>query len=205
MASAPCRALAFLAPLLWYTVARAVPAPDVPLEIPLPNGESLVVRLEGDDFGLVVETLDGYTLAPDRDGNLTYAVRGPDGRLAPSGVRPPASPAPLGVQRHLRPGAAELERIDAARLAANEARRVHPRLARAGATAQQAAEAESAAGSASALAATATPFRLAVVLVDFPDVPRTYTADQLRQVFFGAPGEYRTSPSGRTVTGSDAE
>ena len=66
-------------------ISRADPAcPDVtyPVEI---NGEEILLKKWGDEFAHGYETLDGYTVVPDRKNNTWfYAKESADGGLIPS-------------------------------------------------------------------------------------------------------------------------
>ena len=92
-----------------------------------PDGTSVDVRIWGDEFYRVVESLDGYTLVPDPEtGMACYATLSPDGdELVSTGVPVAALlPAGLDLTPHIRINRAASEAIIAeqrGRLAALEA------------------------------------------------------------------------------------
>ena len=100
----------------------ALAAPVWGKEHPLrqPNGEIVTVRIWGDEFYQVVESLDGYTLVRDpKTGIICYAELSPDGReLVSTGVRlGSAAKAALTVPAHLRITAeSRWEKVCAARV-----------------------------------------------------------------------------------------
>lgn len=69
-----------------------------------PDGTPVPVKLYGDDFVAWPETLAGYTLVEDPvDRTWCFAIRGPDGDLASTGVRPDRGDgAALGLDRRVR-------------------------------------------------------------------------------------------------------
>ncbi|HEX9860079.1 MAG TPA: M6 family metalloprotease domain-containing protein, partial [Nitrospirota bacterium] len=87
------------------SLSLAVPAsPDI-VEVGQPGGGRFNARIMGDEFQGWVETVDGYSVAQDKStGVWEFAVKGKDGRLAPSGKRvAPGASAPAGTERHLKP------------------------------------------------------------------------------------------------------
>jgi M6 family metalloprotease-like protein len=102
-----------LRPIRWSLVAlllaAALPALAAPLAgevVPIrqPDGSVLDVRVWGDEFYAVGETLDGYTVVKDPvTGMLCYAVLSQDGRdLISTGVPAGSSPRGLVLTKHVR-------------------------------------------------------------------------------------------------------
>ncbi len=70
-----------------------------------PDGTAIILHLWGDEFGLVAETADGYTVVRDADGSWCYARPSADGgRLESTGLRVgSADPrAIIGLVPHVR-------------------------------------------------------------------------------------------------------
>ena len=65
--------------------AHAMPAHPQPAKVAQPNGDSLTVRLVGDEFFHYTTTQDGYTVLRDKDGWFTYATK-QNGRLVSTGI-----------------------------------------------------------------------------------------------------------------------
>ena len=65
-------------------VASAVPADPTPVRVVQPDGESITLKLVGDEFYHFTTTTDGYTVV-NNNGQWEYAVRN-NNQLAPSGV-----------------------------------------------------------------------------------------------------------------------
>jgi len=59
--------------LISTTILHAVPAIPTPIVFTQPNGETLTVMLKGDERIHWQESMDGYTLLPNKEGYLTYA------------------------------------------------------------------------------------------------------------------------------------
>ncbi|ABS26254.1 M6 family metalloprotease domain-containing protein [Anaeromyxobacter sp. Fw109-5] len=197
------RRVAALASALLSAAAAAAPAPPGAFSVRQPDGSPLAVRAYGDEHGIVFETLDGYALAQTATGEWRLARLAPEGRLVASDRA--AHAARAGFAPHLRPAPAALREMDVRRRDANSARAPLPALrdrARAldGLAASRPGGGE-AAGRALLAAVPPASFRLAVLLVEFPDVPHTYGADAFRALFFSE-GTYRKSPLGYDVTGS---
>jgi M6 family metalloprotease-like protein len=112
-----------LASVLSISVTSAVSAAPIRGEvrsIKQPDGTRVSVRIWGDEFYQVVESLDGYTLTFDWDTHFAcYARLAPDGnRLVSTGVPVgTVDPKTLGLPRHMRinPEAARAQ-VKAARL-----------------------------------------------------------------------------------------
>ncbi|MHC4660708.1 MAG: M6 family metalloprotease domain-containing protein [Planctomycetota bacterium] len=108
-----------LASFLLLTVSSALagPAPLGPVVLHQPDGTKISARILGDERFLVVETLEGYTIARhDKTGEWRFAVRGSDGRLSASPyVAGKSSPEQLGLSKHIRPSADVIERQIASR------------------------------------------------------------------------------------------
>jgi len=62
----------------------AVPANPTPITYTQPNGDTLTVKIKGDERVHWSETMDGYTLLHNKAGFLTYAVLDENGNLQPS-------------------------------------------------------------------------------------------------------------------------
>jgi len=71
--------LIFITPILY-----AVPAIPHPVTFTQPNGDTLTVRIKGDERINWHESMDGYTLLFNQSGYLTYAQLDEDGNLQPS-------------------------------------------------------------------------------------------------------------------------
>ena len=65
--------------------AGAVPADRRPYQVTQPDGTSLTLVLNGDEFYHFTTTTDGYTVAQDEAGWYTYQYNA-GGRLASTGV-----------------------------------------------------------------------------------------------------------------------
>ena len=66
--------------------ATAIPADPTPVKVTQPDGSTVTVRLHGDEFFHLTQTLDGYTLVKDASGYYTYARQDQGGRLVSSGI-----------------------------------------------------------------------------------------------------------------------
>ncbi|UCG34473.1 MAG: M6 family metalloprotease domain-containing protein [Phycisphaerales bacterium] len=85
--------------------AYGVPVFGEEFDLGQPDGSKVPVRIWGDEFYQVVESLDGFTLVRDQDtGFICYATCSPDGNeLVSTGARPELfSGEDLGLVRHLR-------------------------------------------------------------------------------------------------------
>jgi M6 family metalloprotease-like protein len=67
--------------------ASAVPAyPDAAITVQQPDGSTLTIRPAGDEYTGHFVTSDGYTVIKNADGYYTYAEMSADGRLVPGNV-----------------------------------------------------------------------------------------------------------------------
>lgn len=62
----------------------SVPADRKPVTITQPNGKTLTFMLKGDERLNWCETMDGYTLLRDKEGNLCYACIDENGDMTSS-------------------------------------------------------------------------------------------------------------------------
>jgi len=78
----------FLSALLLIMVPAlyAVPADPNPVTLTQPNGETLTVKIKGDERINWYESMDGYTLLFNQSGYLSYAQLDEDGNLQPSDI-----------------------------------------------------------------------------------------------------------------------
>ncbi|HSD21028.1 MAG TPA: M6 family metalloprotease domain-containing protein [Anaeromyxobacter sp.] len=200
------RRLTALGIALLSAAAVAAPAPPSAFSVQQPDGSALAVRAFGDEHGLAFETLDGYAVAQAATGEWRLAWLAPDGQLVASDRA--AHAAREGFARHLRPAPRVLREMDVRRRDANAARAPLPALRdRARALDLLAAPGPGGgelAGRALLAAVPPASFRLAVLLVEFPDVRHTYRPDAFRALFFSE-GTYRKSPLGYDVPGSVRE
>lgn len=67
--------------------AVAIPASPYPVKYVLPDGQTIMIQIQGDEYFHWVSTTDGYTLLLNAEGYYEYAVADPDGNLVCSGVR----------------------------------------------------------------------------------------------------------------------
>ncbi|MBR1551755.1 MAG: M6 family metalloprotease domain-containing protein [Muribaculaceae bacterium] len=74
-----------LAALVITATASAMPAHPAPARVAQPDGDSITVKLVGDEFFHYTTTADGYTVLQDRNGWFTYATK-QNGRLVSTGV-----------------------------------------------------------------------------------------------------------------------
>jgi len=65
----------------------AVRATPYPIEVTQSDGTTLTIRLQGNEFFHYKTTLDGYLLAPDKDGILTYASVDKNGVFTSSSIK----------------------------------------------------------------------------------------------------------------------
>lgn len=65
-------------------VLLAVPAYPYPITFTQPNGDTLTVKIMGDERIHWYQSMDGYTLLFDKTGYLTYALLDEEGNLQPS-------------------------------------------------------------------------------------------------------------------------
>jgi|GEM_PF-873516 len=72
--------------LLIGIVTFAVPADKNPINIKQPNGKNLTLILSGDEKLNWANTLDGYTLLHNKEGNWVYATKDATGNMVPSSV-----------------------------------------------------------------------------------------------------------------------
>lgn len=94
--------------LLWVVApAHGVPVFGDRFSLKQPDGTAVEVRIWGDEYYQVVESLDGYTLVRDpQSGVICYATLTAEGDLASTGVPANAPPAAKsGLAPHLRPSA----------------------------------------------------------------------------------------------------
>ena len=83
--------------------AGAAPMRGDEVVIREPDGTSVTVRVWGDEFYAVGETLDGYTVVRDgATGMLCYAVLSADGRELVSTGTPAGEEPPSGIDKHIR-------------------------------------------------------------------------------------------------------
>jgi hypothetical protein len=61
-----------------------VPAVPYPIEYVQPNGDTLVIRLYGDESKHYTTTLDGYVIVENKKGYLCYAILDKNGNYMPS-------------------------------------------------------------------------------------------------------------------------
>lgn len=76
----------FLLALMSGVVGHAVPAIPTPIEMPKPDGTSIMVTLHGDERMHFYTTLDGYLLCETPDRGLVYAVMNEFGTVVASSV-----------------------------------------------------------------------------------------------------------------------
>jgi len=140
---------------------HAVPALPGEYVLQQADGSEITARQWGDEWSHGWETAEGYSIVFDETrGNWTYAVSGPDGRLAASQRVAGKDPPPPGIPRHLRPAgdaAAGILQVKAAQGA-----RLLNRVA--------------------SLPATA---KIPVILINFSDTTTDYTAADFNTLFFG--------------------
>ena len=72
--------------VFFATLLSAVPADPRPVTVTQPNGKILTFYIKGDEFVHWCETLDGYTLLYNDNGNLEYACQLEDSTLVSSGI-----------------------------------------------------------------------------------------------------------------------
>ena len=65
----------------------AVPAAPYPINVPMPDGTTVTVRLHGDECGSFVTSTDGYLLMRDGRGYYNYATLDRAGNAVATGVR----------------------------------------------------------------------------------------------------------------------
>lgn len=70
--------------LSFFLKLSAIPAYPYPIEIKQPNGETITIKLQGDEFFHYATTEDGYVIIQDQDGYYTYATLDEKGVLNPS-------------------------------------------------------------------------------------------------------------------------
>ncbi|MDD4970000.1 MAG: M6 family metalloprotease domain-containing protein [Paludibacter sp.] len=68
-------------------ILKAVPATPFPVTVTQPDGSILTIRIHGDEYFNYKTTLDGYTLAKDAKGILTYAQIDTNGKITSSNVK----------------------------------------------------------------------------------------------------------------------
>ncbi|MDO5760408.1 MAG: hypothetical protein Q4Q06_05230 [Bacteroidota bacterium] len=68
------------------SVALSIPANPKPITIVQPNGKTLTFILKGDERMHWMETLDGYTLLRNENGDLEFACVDENGILQNSGI-----------------------------------------------------------------------------------------------------------------------
>ncbi|MDR3326973.1 MAG: hypothetical protein LBT04_02390 [Prevotellaceae bacterium] len=70
--------------LVAQTHPARVPAVPYPIEYVQPNGDTLVIRLYGDESKHYSTTLDGYVIVENKEGYLCYATLDNNGNYIPS-------------------------------------------------------------------------------------------------------------------------
>ncbi|HUW07468.1 MAG TPA: hypothetical protein VMW01_14565 [Williamwhitmania sp.] len=63
-----------------------VPATPYPIKYAQPNGDTLTIKLYGDEHHHWAETIDGYLLLQRNDGPYEYAYRDKDGKIVSTGI-----------------------------------------------------------------------------------------------------------------------
>ncbi len=92
-----------VAALAFAVAASGAPLRGETVTVREPDGSSLELRVWGDEFYSVGETLDGYTVVRDeRTGLLSYAELSPDGMSLVSTGIPAGEAIPRGLARHIR-------------------------------------------------------------------------------------------------------
>ncbi len=159
------------------------------MELRQPEGERVHVRVWGDEFHQVVESLEGYTLVRDPNTDrIEYARLSGDGNeLVPTGIPPGATPhAKRPLQKHIRINKDSMVRkIRAAR--SRHDNRATARLASLRKTLGQKAESSKA-----NFAVTSGNVRGICLLLDFPDEPGVFSPSEVErfcnQVGYGDSG-----------------
>lgn len=98
-------ALVLLACVASIPEAAAAPCFGTPVVRHQPDGTAITLYLWGDEFGIIAETADGYSVVHDADGSWCYATRSADGAsLVSTGLRVGAiNPKAAGLADHQRP------------------------------------------------------------------------------------------------------
>ena len=158
------------------TLAPAHPVRGETSRITQPDGEPLEVRIWGDEYYRVVESLAGYTLIPDAvTGEVCFARLSADGsELVSTGVRAGSGAGNPGLPRHLRIDPRVRDEI--------------VRRARATAAAEDRAHrAKLGLDTRAKAAADSGSIRGLVLLIEFPDDPATVPAAEA-EAFCNQPG-----------------
>lgn len=88
--------------LLGPPTGLGVPAEPGPYPVTQPGGARFAVVNRGDEWRNWVETVEGYTVAPDAAGRWYY-VQGFSGEGPILTDTPAHEPPPSGLERHIRP------------------------------------------------------------------------------------------------------
>ncbi|MCD6392512.1 MAG: M6 family metalloprotease domain-containing protein [Planctomycetes bacterium] len=141
-----------------------------------PDGSRIPVRIWGDEYYQIIESLDGYTLVRDPDTKyLSYARLSDDKReLVSIGVSASIGPAELGIDKHIR--ISDIARKAQIRAVRDEEAK---RLPAVGLLAEPKANYSNPLSS-SATMSTRQDIEGLCLLVDFPDEPATVEPNEIR-------------------------
>jgi hypothetical protein len=73
--------------ILCAGASQAVPAKPGVIDVTMPDGTTMAVRLVGDEYYHLCLTEDGYLLVEGDDGYYYYGEPAADGRMLSSGIR----------------------------------------------------------------------------------------------------------------------
>lgn len=156
-----------------------------------PDGKEFLGRVRGDEYVTFFETAEGYSIAQNAEGFWCYAVAGPEGFLQASPhVAGEANPDLVIGEKHRRHAPHIMNEIQQRRSAHYETLQ---RLAPAAAKLQKNALSRS---------RNAVSYKLAVLLVEFPDVPGTYAPQDFEQLLFSEAYTYVSPAPGEPAYGS---
>lgn len=184
--------------LLAYCTIFALPARSAPVESILriftqPDGTTFSGRMIGDEFVVFYETAGGYTILQDSNNFWRYARPGFNGELVAAGqIVSAVSDSLVTFPRHLRYGDEKMRILREKRLEFYEKlQKLSPGWK----------QREFKPGRVHGASAEYT-YRLAVFLVDFLDLPHTYSRDNFDQLLFSEGHTYVSPAQGEPAYGS---
>lgn len=181
-------ALLFALPPLWLGAVEIEP---VLRTFRQPDGKTFSGYMRGDEFVVFFETAEGYSMAQNDKGFWCYAATGPDGFLrATAHIVGEGDPAAFIGEKHRRHAPQVMAALQGKRAAHYENMRL---LAPAAYKRNE---------NPSPISGAATSYKLAVLLIEFPDVRATYAPADFASLLFSENHTFVSPAPGEPAYGS---